>query len=180
MIDVRANLGAHRQQHPCEDCGTLKRHERRCPKFKTASNAVKRGKRRELYVERRYGPTKVGQFNDAIDNIGSSFKWQSKTTTAEPPLWAHNLAAVGIAAVKPRKWFTDPMEHMAGLHDDLAPLLIKSWTHQGRPAVDVIVVAAFDWCCLHGVPEGTADAEYLVLTGDAFLDIHGPDRRETA
>lgn len=185
MTDVRANLGAHRQQHPCDDCGATAtrlggrvKHERRCPQFRRASNAVKRGKRRELYVERKYGPTKVGQYNDAIDNVGSTFKWQSKTTTAEPPGWALSLGHAGLLAMRGRKWFTEPMEHMAGLRDDLAPLVIKSWTHQGKSSIDVIVVRVADWDAAHGLPFGPgawADIDYLAMTGDYFLDVHGRD-----
>ena len=45
MTDLRANLGAHRQVHPCDDCGTLtgQKHAKTCPLAKRGRNSRKRG-----------------------------------------------------------------------------------------------------------------------------------------
>jgi len=190
MTDYRENLGAHRRSTPCEFCGTegRQRHDRTCPKAKRAKAARERGNRRELYVQRTYGPTKVGHFGGAIDNIGSTFKWQSKTMQLHPPLceprcaycevpvWVDELSAFGIVGRKPAKWFTDPMDHMNGLRDDLSPLLIKSWTRRGVGSTDVIVVRADDWVIWHDLPAYEPGGwDFYAMTGSYFLDVHGRD-----
>ena len=181
MTDYRAKLGAHRRSLPCEHCGTegRQKHDRTCPKAKRSRSAGRRGKRREKHVEHKYGPTKVGQFNGPIDNIGSTFKWQSKTTTAMPPDWAADLAYSDIRAMTPKLWFTDPMKHMAGNRDDLHPLVIKSWTWPGH-SLDVIVVRTEDWCVWHDGAPLNPVLEYLAMTGDYFLDVHGRDEDASA
>lgn len=190
MTDIRANLGAQRQAgeqkrhrhrwitfdyhgHRCTSCscGAVK-DEARSRQGRTARD---RGNRRELYIERKYGPKKVGQFGAAVDNIGRDFKWQSKTTQAEPPMWVTRFADRGITSLLPRRWFTVPMVHMDGVRDDLYPLVIKSWTRQGRPSIDVIVVPVAAWWHLHGDPGIERGNWFLAMTGDHFLEVHGRD-----
>lgn len=174
MTDVIANLSAHRATTTCEHCGcwTGQRHERDCPKAKRARSSGRLGKDQERRIERVYGPTKVGEFGDAIDLLGNWWKWQSKATRAPVPLWARIAAWAPIAA---HRWITDPIDHMEALFRDLRPLLIRSWVRSGVPTVDLIIVRSTDWAELHGGP--AAMSEYMAMTGGFFLDINGRDER---
>ncbi len=137
-------------------------------------NARSRGNRRELYVQRTYGPRKTGQFQDAIDNLGRSWKWQSKTTSLghwrHVPLWAATLDTWW--PIKSHRWITDPIEHMDPLYPDRYPLLIRSWTFPGG-SLDIIIVRSSDWAALHGPP--APGTEYMAMTGRYFLNINGTD-----
>ena len=158
----------------CIGCG-VRRDDARS---KAGKNARSRGNRRELYVQRTYGPVKVGQHGDAIDNLGHSWKWQSKTTRLgsrkELPLWAAGIEALSWGGIKPYAWITVPMAKMDPLHRDLRPLLIRSWTFPVG-SLDLLIVRSSDWAELHGLPV-PAIAEHMAMTGRWFLEVNGLDR----
>ena len=175
MTDIRAALGAHRASAECEHCGAFvrRRHARDCPNAKRARSSGRLGKDQERRIEKLYGPTKVGEFNDAIDLLGRDWKWQAKSTRAAMPLY---LAAVDAwEPIEARAWMATPIDHMAPLHVELRPLLIRSYVHQGVPVRDVIVVRSTDWAEMHGGP--AAVSELMVMSGSYFLDTNGRDER---
>ena len=157
----------------CLNCG----REQDPARSKAGKNARSRGNRRELYVQRTYGPVKVGQHGDAIDNLGHSWKWQSKTSRLgsrkELPLWAAGIEALSWGGIKPYAWITVPMAKMDPLHRDLRPLLIRSWTFPVG-SLDLLIVRSSDWATVHGLPV-PAIAEHMAMTGRWFLEVNGRD-----
>lgn len=127
----------------------------------------------ERRLERLYGPTKVGEFGDAIDLLGRDFMWQAKASRSAPPLW--------LAAIDDHRWrsgvpaaWVRAIEAMARLRSDLAPLLARSHVANGVPTRDWVVVRGTDWIRLHGISD---PPPWLVMSGAAFLDVHGRDER---
>jgi len=139
-------------------------------------SADRLGKDQERRIERVYGPTKVGEFGDAIDLLGRDFKWQSKATRSAPPAW---LAAVDGAQLRPPpKLVTDAVTAMLPLHQELAPLVIV--THvQPKGTRDWIWVRCRDWQALHGIPHDRSVScfSWYVMSGAHFLERHGKDSR---
>jgi hypothetical protein len=202
VTDVREALGAQRLAGELRRCVHDRRYRvrlengdsqcARCQRVipaalsKRSRASRSRGNRRELYVQRTYGPVKVGQRGDAIDNIGRTFKWQSKTTQLHPPvdhprcarceipMWVDVVEALGVTPIKPHAWITVPVKAMEPLHADLKPLLIRSWTRQGVGSTDVIVAYWGDWWRLHGDVIETP-SQFVAMSGRYFLDMHGRD-----
>lgn len=94
------------------------------------------GADQERRIERVYGPRKVGEYGDPVDHLGRLGKWQSKSHRTAPP-----------------KWLAGPLARMAGIRDDLVPLLILSYVRQGKPTEDFVIVRGCDWLALHGRDE---------------------------
>lgn len=193
MTDIIANLGAARTKRPhrhewvqnwhwhgnleqragvcvtqCVRCNAIKDQA----KSRRGKSSSRLGKDTERRIEKRYGPTKVGEFGDAIDLLGRDFKWQSKSTRAAMPRYLDAIET--WAPIEARAWITTPMDAMAPLHADLRPLLIRSWVRQGVPARDIVIVRSADWAELHGVE---CMSELIAMTGEWFLDVHGRDER---
>jgi len=191
MSDILANLGQQRRQgeqrrhrHVWDQVKLDERHRVshwlcRCGAIKDEQKA-RRGKSsrrlgadQERRIEAVYGPTKVGEYGDAIDLLGRDWKWQSKATRADVPVWVEQMAP--WQPIAPQAWIETPILAMMSLHRELAPLLIKTWVHVGRRPVDVIIVRSGDWAALHGGP--TPPTFYMAMTGAYFLDINGRDER---
>ena len=131
----------------------------------------------ERRIERLYGPRKVGEFGDAIDHLGSSYKWQSKASRGLPPGW---LAIIHepVWRLDIPKFVKDAMGHMHGLGGTRAPLVIRSFVRQGVSTRDWIFLDDMDW--IHAVALGELGAfthGYVVMSGEAFLAIHGSDEQ---
>ena len=94
------------------------------------------GHDQERRIEKRYGPTKIGERGDPVDHLGVLFKWQSKATRGPVP-----------------HWLADPMAKMEGLYGDRIPLLILSYVRTGVAVEDFVVVRGVDWLALHGRDE---------------------------
>ena len=183
--DVLAGLGAqrkargHRHQWNGWDpnagalscsCGAVQDTQ----KSRRGKSSARLGKDQERRIERVYGPTKVGEFGDAIDLLGHDWKWQSKATRGEMPLWVRHLKA--WREMSDSAWIADPIEHMEPLRRDLFPLLIKTWIRQGVQPTDVIIVRSSDWAAVHGPP--APNTEFMAMTGAYFLDINGRDEEK--
>ena len=153
----------------CERCGqwvTIERSRR-------GKSAARFGKDQERRIERVYGPRKVGEYGDAIDLLGATFKWQSKATHAAPPVW---LASVALPENhRPSATVLGASAAMLPLRPDLAPLVITSYVSP-RGTRDWIWVRCHDWQAFHGIPhEPSACDVWYVMSGAAFLDWHGRD-----
>jgi hypothetical protein len=142
-------------------------------------SARRLGSDQERRIEKLYGPTKVGEFGDAIDLLGRDFKWQSKATRSAPPAW---LAAILGMDYRPTpKLVTDAAAAMEPLHRELAPLVIV--THvQPKGTRDWVWVRCRDWKALHGMPHDRPEAcvSWWVMSGAHFLTVHGRDERRAA
>ena len=141
-------------------------------KARRGKSADRLGKDQERRIEREYGPRKVGEYGDAVDHLGRDFKWQAKATRKPPPLWLAAIDAPTWRATVP-KWIEEPMFHMLGIGGMRRPLVIRSHVHQGVPTRDWLFVIWRDWYRLHGGDH--YGYGYLVMSGSAFLDLHGPD-----
>lgn len=131
----------------------------------------------ERRLERVYGPRKVGEYGDAIDLLGSWFAWQSKATRDDPPDWM--IAVDQPVQRQPTELVVRCARAMAPISGDRAPLVIQTFVRRDGPkdqrTRDWIWVRTFDWGALHGWVDGPGH-EWLVMSGDAFLAIHGMDR----
>jgi hypothetical protein len=148
-------------------CGAVKD----ATKSRAGRSASRLGKDTERRLEKLYGPTKVGEYGDAIDLIGRTWKWQSKATRDDVPRWVGRLGEWG--PIDAHAWITVPIEAMEPLRRDLRPLLVRSWVHVGVRPVDVIIVRANDWAEEHGGPVPLG--EFIAMTGRYFLDVNGRD-----
>ena len=189
-IDIRANLGAQRL------AGEQARHRHHYTRLLPAAiedgdwrlacscghrqdpdlthrgrSSSRLGKDTERRIERVYGPRKVGEYGDAVDLVGRTWKWQCKATRAPLPRWVSKLDDWG--AIEAHRWITDPIDHMEPIRRDLRPLLIRSWIRPGVRPVDIIIVRVSDWAEEHGCP--VPMGEYMAMTGAHFLDCHGRD-----
>ena len=84
MTDYRANLGAHRRQSQCPECGAWKPHERTCSKAKKGRSSRNRGNRRELEIAKQLGGEKVGMYGGPEDVRTPLLNIQSKVRKAFP------------------------------------------------------------------------------------------------
>jgi hypothetical protein len=150
----------------CEGC----RHPKNEARSRRGKSARRFGQDQERRIERVYGPRKVGEYGDAIDLLGSTFKWQSKATHAAPPLWL--VSVEGPSARKPSVTVLGASDAMLPLRPDLAPLVITSYVSP-RGTRDWIWVRWYEWMRLHG--HHTTGLEWLVMSGAYFLDVHGRD-----
>ena len=189
-IDIRANLGSqrlaketarHRHRYTrllpaaIEDgdwrlscaCG----HRQDVEATHRGRSSSRLGKDTERRIERQYGPRKVGEFGDAIDLLGKTWKWQAKATRSPVPRWVGKLDEWG--PIDAKAWITDPIEHMEPLRRDLRPLLVRSWVRHGARTIDVIIVRSSDWAEEHGCP--VPMGEFMAMTGEFFLDCNGRD-----
>lgn len=138
-------------------------------------SADRLGKDNERRIERVYGPRKVGEFGDAVDLIGRDFVWQAKATRRDVPIW--------WAVVDLPEWRSPPsivvacVAAMEPLRAHRAPLVIQSYVEHGRRTLDRIWVRAADWARLHG---GDEAGGWRVMSGEAFLEVHGRDEERTA
>lgn len=155
----------------CWRCGSL----RDVVRSRRGKSAARFGKDQERRIERVYGPRKVGEYGDAIDLLGATFKWQSKATHAAPPLW---LVSVDSPVVhRPSRTVLGAAEAMLPLRPDLQPLVITSYVSP-KGTRDWIWV----WCCTwFGMHGGTDPGPgMVVMSGAHFLDIHGRDAEAVA
>jgi hypothetical protein len=144
-------------------------------------SADRLGKDQERRIERVYGPRKRGQYGDAVDHLGVTFKWQAKSTRGPVPLWLADLSEHSRIPVS----ITSAMSRMADVFTDHLPLVIRSYVRHGVPTRDYVFVRFRDWWQLHGPMAGNRDirviaaaetgAAFVVMTGATFLDLHGPD-----
>jgi hypothetical protein len=164
----------------CQRCGHLKS----AIASRRGRSSDRLGKDQERRIQRVYGPRKRGQYGDAVDHLGATFKWQSKATRGPVPLWLADLSEHSRLPVS----ITNAMAHMTDVFTDHLPLVIRSYVRQGVPTRDYVFVRFRDWWNLHGpmagnrdvrVIEGatlTATAEaFVVMAGSTFLDLHGRD-----
>lgn len=126
----------------------------------------------ERRLERVYGPRKVGEFGDAIDLLGRDFAWQSKATRDPMPAW---MAAVDDPTLRrPTALVVTAAEAMEPIRAHRSPLVIQSFIAP-RGTLDRIWVRGTDWWRLNGGPEPHQTA-WMVMSGAAFLTIHGRDQ----
>lgn len=153
----------------CRFCG----RERDPVRSRRGKSAARFGKDQERRIERVYGPRKVGEYGDAIDLLGATFKWQSKATHAAPPRW---LVSVDSPVVhRPSRTVLGAAEAMMPLRPDLDPLVITSFVSP-KGTRDWIWV----WCCTwFGIHGGTDPGPgMVVMSGAHFLDVHGRDTEQ--
>ncbi len=154
----------------CTSCWTIRDPIR----SRMGRSARRLGHDQERRIERAYGPRKVGEFGDAIDLMGATWKWQSKSTRRPVTAW---LAAVDAPVPhRPSTTVLCASQAMLPLAPHLLPLVIV--THVERKGTrDWIWVRAADWLDLHG---GELEAVWLVMSGSWFLAVHGRDEEATA
>lgn len=139
-------------------------------------SAARLGKDQERRIERVYGPRKVGEFGDAIDLLGATFAWQSKATRSPMPAW---LAAVDAPVLHaPTVLVVDAAVAMAPIRGHRLPLVIQPFVSR-TGTTDRIWVRATDWWHLHGGPQ-PPEPTWVVMSGAAFLDLHGRDQEDAA
>lgn len=138
-------------------------------------SAARLGKDQERRIERVYGPRKVGEFGDAIDLLGATFAWQSKATRDPMPAWM--VAVDAPVARTPTALVRDAAAAMEPIRAHRLPLVIQPFIAR-TGTTDRIWVRAGDWWHLHGDPEPSHDGWWVVMSGAAFLDLHGRDQEE--
>ncbi len=160
-----------RHQHTWTVCTCGAQRDMEAPR--RGRSARRLGGDTERRLAARYGAKKVGQFGDPIDLLGRIFAWQAKATRDAMPGW--------LAAVDQPVWHTPApaivVQSVAAMEPILAgriPLVVQSFVRQGVPTEDRIWVRATDWRDLHGWTGPTFG--WVVMSGDAFLDLNGMDR----
>ncbi len=103
MSDIRANLGAHRAEQPCEHCGAWPRkpHARSCPTAKRGRNNRARGNAYERSVAHRLNGLRIGQYGGTSDVRTDAVNVQVKVGSYFPERiwgWLDALPADGVDA----------------------------------------------------------------------------------
>ena len=150
----------------CQRCG----HRAAVAVTRRGRSSDRLGKDQERRIERVYGPRKVGEYGDAVDHLGATMKWQAKSTRSLPPAWTARVDGPVWVTALPTS-ILRPLVAMDALAAHLLPLVIRSYVRQGVPTRDWIFMRAKDWFVWHGGEQ----AGYVVMSGQAFLAIHGRD-----
>lgn len=135
------------------------------------------GIEQERRIERVYGPRKVGEHGDAIDLIGRDLAWQSKATHDAPPDW---MAAVTTPVLRrPTALVWSCATAMEPILAGRAPAVIQTFVRRDGPkdqrTRDWVWVPAEWWGAWHGTPAPFLLGDWVVMSGQAFLVIHGRD-----
>ena len=159
----------------CQRCDRTRDEDR----HRQGKRARRLGGDQERRIERVYGPTKIGERGDPVDHIGRVWKWQSKATRADPPLW---LAAIS----EPTHRDTAPAgvvaahRHMEPVYRDRTPVVIRCYVHAGTRTRDWLFVDCADFCDEFGITAFDAHEGWWVIPGDWWLDHFGRDEEEDA
>lgn len=126
----------------------------------------------ERRIERVYGPTKRGEYGDAVDHLGRVWRWQSKATRSLPPRWLAAISEPTWRATLPvaleRAW------HGMGPHfTDHARVVIRSFVRHGVATRDWLFVGAADATEELGLPRRAGG--WWMLPGSWWLDRFGKD-----
>jgi len=131
------------------------------------------GKDQERRIQRVYGPTKVGQFGDAIDLVGRDFAWQSKSTRTAPPRWLETVDEPRGLCPPDRQTLALELA-MRPILGPRSPLVIRSYVRQ-QDTREWIWVPAASWDAWHSGALPVTDDAWLVMSGAHFLAVHGRD-----
>ncbi len=151
----------------CTRCGKIKDEAT----TRRGKSARRLGSDQERRIERRYGPRKIGEYGDAVDHIGRDWKWQSKATRRDPPLWLAKIAQPTYLPKLPLS-ITRPLDGMAAIYLDHQPVVIRSYVRQGMPTRDWLFVGLADVEWFNG------RRGYMVYPGSVWLDTFGKDTPE--
>lgn len=160
----------------CSRCGRVRDEAA----YARGRSARRLGGDMERRIERVYGPTKIGERGDPVDHIGGVWRWQSKATRADPPVW---LAAVAVPTYRQTlpAALRAAFDGMAGLYDPRTSVVVRSYVRPGVRTRDWLIIrpsAARAWFALYTWREDvTPDSGWWVIPGDWWLDHYGRDTR---